>query len=323
MSGLPVSRGGADLDPDVRRFIELTGADYARFTPAGPVTLAARRAVAEKVREPWRAGGPQMGRTEDLTAPTPHRAVRVRLHDPAPGVSKPVLVYVHGGGWTIFSLDTHDRLMREYAARAGVAVLGVDYALSPEVKFPVALEQIVAVVRWATAGGAGDGLDAGRLAIGGDSVGANMSVAASLALRDAGDAGTIKAMLLAYGAFDDRLQHDDVLRYGGDGYMLTSGEMDDFWSNYLRGPADRENPLAVVARGAFAGLPPAFLTIPECDVLTGQSLALADDLAASGVEVRAEIYKGASHSFLEAVSISPLAGRALQDASDWLRAKLA
>lgn len=318
----PVSKQGADLDPSIRRFIEITGVDHARHAAGRTLSNPEARQVAELVRERWRAGGPQMHRTEDVDAPSPHGPVRVRLHDPLPGKAKPALVYVHGGGWTFFSLDTHDRIMREYAARAGVVVIGVDYDLSPEAKFPKALEQCVAVVRWAAAGVAGPAVDPSRVAIGGDSAGANLSLAASLVLRDTGEPDLIKGLLLNYGAFQPEIAAAYHARFGGDGYMLTSEEMVTFWDNYLASDADRTNPLAAPGLADLTGLPPAFLTIPECDVLTGQSRDMADRLAAAGVEVTAEIYQGASHSFLEAVSASDVADRALQDGSNWLKTTL-
>jgi acetyl esterase len=322
MSGIQ-GLGGDDLDDAVRDFITRTGEDHARHAQGRALTPAEARQVAEKVRTPWRSGGPIMHRTTEAHAPSPGGAVRLRIHDPSPEPGKPILIYVHGGGWMLFSLETHDRLMREYAARAGAVVVGVDYDLSPEAKFPLALEQCLAAVRWSAAGGVGEAGDASRLAMGGDSVGGNMSLASAVALRDAGEGDLLKALMLHYGAFDTEIDVEDKVRFGGRGYMLTAEEMDVYWAAYLTTPEERTNPLAVPARAELAGLPPVFLTIPACDVLTGQSLTLADRLTAAGVQVRAEIYAGASHSFLEAVSISALADRALQDGSDWLAETLA
>ncbi|MEH6677462.1 alpha/beta hydrolase fold domain-containing protein [Phenylobacterium sp.] len=322
MSGIQ-GLGGADLDDAVREFITRTGEDHARHAQGRALSPAEARQVAEKVRASWRAGGPLMHRTTEAHAPSPHGPVRLRIHDPSPEPAKPILIYVHGGGWMLFSLETHDRLMREYAARAGVVVVGVDYALSPEAKFPLALEQCLAAVRWAAGGGVGAAGDVSRLAMGGDSVGGNMSLASAVALRDGGAGDLLKALMLHYGAFDTEIDDEHKIRFGGQGYMLTPEEMDVYWAAYLTDPAERTDPRAVPARAELAGLPPVFLTIPACDILTGQSLALADRLAAAGVKVRAEVYAGASHSFLEAVSISALADRALQDGSDWLAALLA
>lgn len=310
---------GEDVDPDIRRFIELTSAEYARHPPLTDVPVSLAREVAEAVRAPWAAGGPAMHRTSDLHVDTPHGPVRVRVHNPSATPDKPVLIYVHGGGWMLFSIDTHDRLMREYAARADVVVIGVDYDRSPEVRFPVALEQVVAVVRWAASRGVALDIDAGRLAIGGDSAGGNMSFATALLLRDAGEGDLIKALLLNYAVLDDASSDEYQARFGGEGYMLASDEMDAFWDNYITDPAERLNPLASPMRADVTGLPPVFMTIPECDLLTGQSLDMAARLRDAGIPVSACIYPGATHSFLEAVAIAPIADRALEDASVWLR----
>ncbi len=223
---------------------------------------------------------------------------------------------MHGGGWTIFSLDTHDRLMREYAARASIAVIGIDYSLSPEAKFPRALEEIADVISWIRSEGEQFGLDPGCLATGGDSAGANLALAANLALRDSGR-DVVAGMLLNYGAYDmtDRPSH---ARYDGDNFMLTVAEMADFWSDYLRNSADEANPLARPLLGDLRGLPRAFMCIAECDILADENREMARRLRDSGVPVTERIYKGATHSFLEAMSISRLASNALDDAADWL-----
>src|SRR5688500_6931710 len=105
--------------------------------------------------------------------------------------------------------------------------------------------------------------------------------------------------------------------------MLTSDEMEGFWRNYLRDERDASNPLACPILADLDGLPPLFLTVPECDLLTEQSLHLAERLREADVPVRVEIYAGACHSFLEAVSIAPIAARAFDDAAGWLRSILA
>jgi acetyl esterase len=112
---------------------------------------------------------------------------------------------------------------------------------------------------------------------------------------------------------------EDVRRYGGPDYMLTADEMAYFWSQYLALPESATNPLATPLNADLAGLPPVFLCVPQCDVLTGQSLLLDSRLKAAGIETRTIIYAGASHSFLEAISISKVAIQAFDDASEWLR----
>ncbi|HZF26285.1 MAG TPA: alpha/beta hydrolase [Steroidobacteraceae bacterium] len=310
------------LDPQIRRFVTEVSAGFARYPSFDRLSNVEARRVAEEVRAPWRQGGPEMHRTFERQVPVAGGTIRIRVYDPAPSGPKPALIYMHGGGWTIFSIDTHDRVMREYAARARLVVIGVDYPLSPEAKFPTALHQIVDVVRWLGARGNDLGVDADRLAVGGDSAGGNLALAACLMLRDAGEPQRIKAVLLNYGSFDTESSSEAEHDFGGAGFMLTADEMRAFWSNYLRGPEDATNPLACPLRAKLENLPQVFLTIPECDILTEQSLSLEKRLRAAGVAVRAGHYAGATHSFLEAVSISAVAERALAEGSQWLRGTL-
>jgi acetyl esterase len=310
------------IDADIRRFVTEVNASYLSLTGGKQLEPAAMRAVAEEVRAPWRQGGPTMHSRVEQLVPTPHGAVRIRVYQPTPGV-KPALVYMHGGGWVLFSLDTHDRVMREYAARAGVAVVGVDYALSPEARFPVALEQVIAVTQWLRAHGDALGIDSRRLALGGDSAGGNLSIGAALALRDRGQPGLVKGLLLIYAAFDRDVSADALRANGGPGAVLTGEEIDYFWDQYAGAQNIRNNPLACSMRAELKGLPPVCLTIPGCDVLTEQNLQMADRFRAAGVAVSATVYPGATHSFIEAMAISRLADQALSDGAGWLVKALA
>jgi len=317
---LPVT--DARLDPDVARFTSQVMAESARLTAGRTLPVAEQRRIAEQVRAPWRQGGPVMRRTLEQTVPTPHGPVRIRVYDPGVTQPAPALVYLHGGGWVLFSLDTHDRVMREYAARAGAIVVGVDYALSPEVRYPVALEQVVAVTRWLRDHGDALGIDAGRLALGGDSAGGNLSLAAALTLREAGEGDLVKALLLVYPAVQAHCSAESLRQFGGEGAMLTGEEMDAFWDQYVP-PAQRGDPHACPILADLAGLPPACVTIAECDILAEQGAALVERLAEAGVPVEPTTYIGATHSFIEAVAISSLAQRAIADGAAFLAERLA
>jgi acetyl esterase len=311
------------LDPQIRRFVAALAEGWARYPADGDRPVTEMRRIAELVRTPWRRGGPVMAETLDIHVPTRHGAVRVRVHRPtAANAAQPALVYLHGGGWTMFSLDTHDRIMREFAARAGAVVCGIDYALSPEAKFPHALEQVVDSVHWLYAYAPTLGIDPERIAIGGDSAGANLSAATSLSLRDAGQGGIVKCMLLIYGCFTNEMSEAAVRGFGAEGNLLTAAEMDSFWVNYLASPDDVRAPLATPMRARLEGLPPAFLMAAQCDVLCEQSHAFAARLKAAGVTADLTEYPGATHSFLEAVSIAAVADRAIGDGAAWLRARL-
>ena len=311
------SARGSDLDPDIRRFIRTVGEAVARHGDFDRAPFPQQRSWAESARAPWVQGGPAMRETLNLEAPTRHGKVRLRIHRPARG-DLPGLIYLHGGGWTLFSIDTHDRVMREYASRAACSVIGVDYALSPEHKYPIALEQVVDVVGWLAEEGRALGIDSKRLAIGGDSAGANLGVAACLLRRDQASVPPLVAMLINYGAFSAHCSEDACLRYGGPEYMLGGEEMSRYWRNYMRSEEDASNLLVCPLQATLTGLPPAFLAIAECDVLAEQNIEMARRLQGAGVPARSIVYPGASHSFIEAMSIAAVSNQALADASAWL-----
>jgi acetyl esterase len=304
---------GDDVEAGIRLFQQRCSADYERLAFAAATDIREKRRIAEAVRAPWATGGPAMAQSTDRTAGD--MEVAVRIHQPVADPGLPVLIYVHGGGWMLFSVESHDRLMREYAARARVTVIGVDYSLAPEARFPVPLEEILSVVRWLRGDARGDGIIPSKVAIGGDSAGANLAIATNLALKQAGQP-VLDAQLLNYGAFDpDR--RPSWGRFGGPAYGLTAEEMDEFWANYLP-PESSRDPLARPLLADLGGLPPTYLCIAECDILADENKEMAKELKAAGVAASVQLYEGATHSFLEAVSVSPLADRALAQASDWL-----
>jgi acetyl esterase len=306
-----------DLAPDFRRFQQTLAAAYAAHPPLDSVSLDAARAITEQVRAPLARGGPAMVQREDHRLPG---GLHVRVLRPSDAPLLPALVYLHGGGWVFFSLETHDRLMRELAARSGRVVIGVDYSRAPEARFPVALDETLAAWRWVRDSAASLGVDPARIALGGDSAGANLALSAALDLRAEG--ARPDALLLLYGAFSDDDSGESFTRFDGPAYTLGRDEMRGFWSQYLRDERDRADPRAMplkAALGDLRGLPRCALVVPECDVLRDGSLALAARLQAAGVPVSLQRHAGATHSFLEAVSFSPLADRALAQCSGWLR----
>jgi acetyl esterase/lipase/predicted FMN-binding regulatory protein PaiB len=307
------------IDPEIATFIDSVIAEGRRLTAGRVLDWPAQREIVEQVRRPWCEGGPVPARTEEIFADTRHGPVRLRIHDPAPGAAKPTLGFLHGGGWALFSMDTHDRVMRELAGRSGMAVVGIDYALSPEARYPIALDQVVDVVRWLQAHGAAHGLDARRLALGGDSAGGNLTTGAVLKLRDLGEGDRIGAVLNYYAGYSPDCSPHSRRRYGTDEDMLTAVEVDTFWDHYISRPADRNDPYTHGLLAELEGLPPFFIGVGECDVLTEQNLAMAGKLLASGVDVEVKLYRGAPHSFIEAASVSSVARQALEDGAAFLR----
>ncbi len=313
-----------EIDPEVRTFLDTMRADWRHQPPFAGMTIPERRIACEEVRSRWTRGGPVMARTIDETFEAKAGTMRVRVHLPE-GVSSPapVLIYLHGGGFTLFSIDTHDRLMREYAAAGGFAVIGLDYPLSPEAKYPVAVDCITEFMlalddcapRW--------GVDAGRVALGGDSAGASLSFATFMRLRDIGKGRMIRAILSNYGGFSARISDESEARFGGPDAILHKAECKEYWDNYMRDDRDADDPYACPINADVGGFPPVFLVIPECDVVTEHSLAMEQKLRAAGVPTEAKVYKGATHSFIEAMSISALAREAVADGAAFVARSLA
>lgn len=310
------------LDPEIADFVGRVQADWSIHPPFTTLPLADARAIAEQVRAPWLKGGPVMAATTELTIPVANGTMRVRLLNPEAARPLPALIYLHGGGFTLFSIETHDRLMREYAAAANVMVLGVDYPLSPEAKYPNALDAIVALIDWLRNNGPQLGIDPDCLAIGGDSAGANLALAATLRLRDRGDNGSIAALLLNYGAFSPKCSDAAEEANGGAGSVLDRAEVEYYFNNYVRDAGDFADPYVCPGAAVLDNLPPVFVVIPELDVLAEQSIALVAQLAAAGVTVTSKIYPGATHSFLEAMSVARVAREAIADGAAFLRATL-
>lgn len=306
------------LEPGTREFVRENARVYALYPGRTEMPIEMSRSVGEKSRAPWAAGGPH-ATVHDFNVDVSHGTVKVRLLTTSPGPAKAALIYLHGGGWCLFSLDTHDRLMREYAHRADIAVFGIDYTRSPEAKFPRAIHEVVDCIRWIHSHANELGIDPTRLAIGGDSAGANLSVAACLEIRNRGTDALPQAMLLNYGVYDSDFSRPSYAKWGDGGFGLTRNDMGWFWDNYLDDPREKTNPLAAPIHADLTGLPSTHMTVTECDVLHDENVAMCEKLNRSGVAVESVIYPGTAHSFLEAVSISAASNEAFDNAARWLR----
>ncbi len=321
--------GHADprMDGEMRAFNAMM---EARAAEQPPITLSfpfdGPRALTEALNLPLSEGGPVMAESADRWLWLRGRRIQCRFHRPA-GIAGPlpVLLYLHGGGWVWNSIDTHDRLMREYAEAAGCAVIGPDYALSPEAAFPQAVEECAAVLRWIGMRGAEWGLDAGRILLGGDSAGANLALGAALLLRDTDGAPPpgLRGLLLNYGVFDSRLDTPSYREFAT-GYGLTAERMAFYWSVYAPREADRTHPCAAPLRARDLGfLPPCLLQIAELDVLESENRAMAARLREAGVAVTETLFPGTVHGFLRAVAHVGAARRAVAEAGGWMRQRLA
>ncbi|WP_067847941.1 alpha/beta hydrolase [Nocardia lijiangensis] len=234
----------------------------------------------------------------------------------------PVILYIHGAGWVFGNDHTHDRLARELAKGAGAAVVFVDYSLSPEARYPVALEQAAAALQWIIAEGADRGLDPARIAVAGDSVGGNMSAALTLLVKQRGGPG-LAGQVLFYPVTDASFDTASYRQFAT-GYFLRRDAMEWFWDQYTTDPAERAEITASPLRATseqLAGLPPALVITAEADVLRDEGEAYADKLREAGVPVVAVRYQGIIHDFvmLNALRGTHAAAAAIDQATGFLR----
>ncbi|WP_330276819.1 alpha/beta hydrolase [Lentzea sp. NBC_00516] len=211
----------------------------------------------------------------------------------------PVVLYIHGAGWVFGNAHTHDRLVRELAVGTGAAVVFPDYSLSPEARYPVAINQNYATAQWIQSEGASYGLDTSRVAVAGDSVGGNMAAALTLQAKERGDVA-LKAQVLFYPVTDASFDTDSYLQFA-EGYFLRRDGMQWFWDQYTTNPLERAeitaSPLRAT-RDQLAGLPQALVITAEADVLRDEGEAYADKLREAGVPVTAVRYAGVIHDFV-------------------------
>jgi len=238
-----------------------------------------------------------VGTIVDRTIPGPARPIAIRIYTPAGNGPFPVLLNFHGGGWVIGDLDTADGVCRELCSRVGCVVVSVDYRLAPEHRFPAAVEDCLAATRWAAEHANELNGDAGRLAVTGESAGANLAAVVCHLARDEG-APALTFQLLAYPVTDANLDTGSY-RANGEGYLLTKEGMEWFWNHYCPNPKDRTNPRAAPLRASnFKGLPAALIMVGEFDPLRDEGAAYAAKLKAAGVAVDYVCFDGLIHEFM-------------------------
>ena len=257
--------------------------------------------------------------------PTGEVSVRIVKPRGATGML-PVILYIHGAGWVFGDARTHDRLVRELAVGAGAAVVFPEYDRSPEVRYPVAIEQNYAVAQWVVDHGAAKGLDAARFVVAGDSVGGNMAAALTLMAKDR-SGPTLAAQVLFYPVTDANFDTPSYEQFA-EGYYLRRDAMPWFWDQYTTDDAQRNEITASPVRATreqLAGLPPALVITAEADVLRDEGEAYAGKLRAAGVPVTAVRYQGIIHDFvmLNALRETHAADAAIRQAIAFLSEALA
>nr|AEM45139.1 hypothetical protein [uncultured organism] len=305
------------LDPQMKTLLDqLTAAEAKPFHAGSP--QEARAGIEALIG--LVAGPPEhVAKVEDRKIPGPGGQVPVRIYTPTGAAPMGALVFFHGGGWVIGDIETHDVLCRSLAHGAGCVTVSVDYRLAPEYKFPAAPEDCYAVTKWVSDNAATLGIDAKRIAVGGDSAGGNLAAVVSLMARDR-NGPQIKFQLLIYPATDWANEHPSQREFTEDGYILSREDMVWFYGHYMNSDADRTNPyLSPACAKSLAGLPPAFVMTCEVDPLRDEGEAYADALRKAGIAVKSKRYNGVCHGFLMMPGVVNAAKGAIADCCTELR----
>jgi acetyl esterase len=307
------------LHPQAQALIDLL--IERKVPPTHTLTPADARKLYRERRAVTQPAPGEVAEVRELNAPGPHGAIPLRYYRPLGSASAavlPVLVYYHGGGWTIGDLDTHDTLCRELCNLSGCALVAVDYRMGPEHRFPAAVDDALAATRWVHDQASALGVDASRLAVGGDSAGGNLAAVVALHARDAGGP-PLCFQLLIYPATDQNLETDS-LRRNGEGYLLTRALMEKFRSYYLPRPADYADWRASPALAkSHADLPPAFVLTAGFDPLLDEGRQYVELLARAGVEVAYRDYPDMVHGFIVMGGVLDTANAAVADCCAALR----
>ncbi|KWD71454.1 alpha/beta hydrolase [Burkholderia ubonensis] len=278
-----------------------------------PASLAALRAATDASLRAWQGPLEAVARSERFDVPARDgQAIRVRVYWPTAngdaGPPQPAILYAHGGGWCLGTLELYDNPCRALANATQCVVLSVDYRLAPEHKFPVPLEDFCDALAWAFEHAADLGIDAARIAVGGDSAGGNLAAAACLLAREQGGL-PIAHQLLLYPPLDAAMNTTSY-RTDGQGYYLTSDVMRYCFDMYLADPAEGRSPyVSPLLATSHAGLPPATLLVCECDPLRDEADAYAEKLRQAGVPVAVERLPGMIHACIHMSGLTPGARR--------------
>ncbi|ELZ54063.1 MULTISPECIES: alpha/beta hydrolase [Halorubrum] len=294
-------------------------------------------AAARELEDDLFSGPPEppVADVRDLAFGGPHGEVPLRIYRPesaaattaatsdAAGASEArALVHLHGGGWTLGTLDSVDGICRELAVRGDAVVVSVDYRLAPKHPFPVAVDEAAAAVEWVVETAGALGVDPDRVGVSGTSAGGALAVAASLRARDIGDSPTPAGQFLLY-PIAGRDFETDSYRENADGPLLTRADMRWFYERYLRSPVDAANPYAVPLRaGDLGDLPPATVVTAGFDPLRDDGVALAERFEREGTPVRHRHYPAMAHGFCSLADRVPTAETALSAVAADVRERL-
>ncbi len=295
------------LHPQARALLNLI--EEKGVPPTHTLPPREARALYRERRFYTQPAPPDIGEVRDLSMPGPAGEIPLRLYRPLGSAAQarlPVLVYYHGGGWVIGDLDTHDTLCRELANGSGCAVVSVDYRMGPEHRFPAAVDDSIAALRWVHANAQRLQVDAARIAVGGDSAGGNLAAVVAIAARDA-NGPPLAFQLLIYPATDMRRiapSHEA----NGQGYLLTRDTIAYFHDHYMDAKDDLDWRASPLLHENLGGLPPAFVLTAGYDPLRDEGLQYAQQLTQAGTRSTLVCFERQIHGFI-------LMGRVLDEAT--------
>jgi acetyl esterase len=304
-----------ELDPDVAAVIEEFEA--MGIPPWHSLSVSCARQLEDEI---FSAGeGPAVRTVRTLAIDGPGGEIPVRVYRPA-AEEPPAIVFYHGGGWTLGTLDSADDICRELAARSGALVASVDYRLAPEHPFPAAVDDAMAALEWVAANAGAFGADPGRLAVAGTSAGGNLAAATALRARDRDV--DLDGQFLLYPILDHDLDTESY-REHADSPLLSRADMRWFWDQYLRSPVDAANPYASVLRAPdLSGVAPATVLTAGFDVLREEGIAYADRLDDAGVPTTHHHYPALTHGFLSLTDDVEAADGAMDRLAEQIQARL-
>ncbi len=319
MAGARESAAEPAIDPEAASYLKWLG---SLRLPSLAEQGAAEARRSNRMRAPMLAGEPEpIERIEDIDVPGPGGPIACRIYAASSGGPLPALLYLHGGGWVVGDIDSHDSVCRGLARRAGCLVLSVDYRLAPEHRFPAALEDAWAAMSWLHDNAAGIGADPGRLAVGGDSSGGNLAAVLARWSRDRGGPRPA-AQVLIYPVIDIDLDTPSY-RTVGTGYGLTRESMRWYWEQYLSDPRDGASPDASPLRATdLSNLAPALVITCELDPLMSEGTAYAAVLGSAGVPVEHIHEPDMIHGYIRMAGVISRARKSWDDCARFLRREL-
>jgi len=302
------------VDPQIQALL-----DRGTGVPATHTLSVAEARKQYEARIALMAPPPQAVRVVERSIEAQGRPLKLRIYTPAGSGPFPLMMFFHGSGFVLCSLDTHDGMCRNLATGVGCVVVSVDYRLAPEHKFPGGPDDCLTATRWAAANARELDVDPARIMVAGDSAGGNMAAVTALRIRDEGGP-LLCGQLLLYPVTDYHTPGTPSYTENADGYGLTRTTMEWFWDHYLANPEEAANPYASPLRAPdLGGLPAAYVMSAEYDPLRDEAERYGARLREAGVPTEITRRPGMNHGFLFWVGVVAGADSAMADACAWAR----